>query len=967
VVNAFSQRPIITSVETLSGYPLRKIQIAGSGFSTNTADLQVWFDQVKGTVVSSTNNFIEVNVPPQARLHNVEVLHVGSRLSSKSPLKFMPVFSGEGFATSKLTAPLSFTSTTSIFDLCACDLTNDNKPELIGTKFENTATDLMVLHNQSTPGSIAFNKLDKSNVASLNLNAPTGHVTCGDLNGDGKPDIVTSRSGTTANSIFVLRNISGATPDFAAPVELLLETGHFARQVAIHDLNDDGKPEIIVANSFNNVLYVFANQSSGGTLTINPTPLKITMDGVPNSLALEVQDMNGDKKPDIVLLQNQGPSLFVLKNQSSASISFSTPVSFTIPGAFNDINSADFNNDGKLDLVLTSVFNGQALVLLNQSTLAAFSFVTNNTLTTGNGPFGVDVSDINGDGYPDIIIPNRGVGAIDVFLHNRNASPGFSKTTISTAKPNWFTKVGDLDGDAKPDIAFTSFNNIGFDYSVEILRNKNCHDPKILNELPLTICVGQTITLNAVAAPTVSFDWKNGGVSVKNSTDPFVDITVAGTYNVTATGEAGACILVSDPVVVSPGAGAVPATPTINPIAAVCGGATLTVTTSTVAGATYLWNGPGGFSASEADATLTIPSVTSAYSGQYTLRIKVGDCTSNADTEIGQVVDLESFAISNNANGQLCAGQTATLSVNSVSGYSYQWIRNGSDIVGQVSNTLTATQEGVYKVKVSFSGCSIETPDANVIILTKPVSNFNIKNTACIGEQLTFTNTSTVDNRATVVYAWEFGDGETNSSLSTVHTYEAVNSFLPVLTVSYAGVSSCSDSESKVISIGDATPPVITSQAEEICSGDQIMLSIEGTYTTVTWSNNETAAFILVTEPTTYTVVTEDANGCIGNDEIVIGQKSGCGDVEIEIPKMFSPNADARNDRWVIDGIENYSECTMKIYDDKGVGIFQETGYPTEGWDGSNKNGRPLPDGVYFFILVCPDKNPIMGAVTILR
>ena len=210
--------------------------------------------------------------------------------------------------------------------------------------------------------------------------------------------------------------------------------------------------------------------------------LRSLMSGVPNSLALEVQDMNGDSKPDIVVTQNQGPNIYVLKNQSSSTISFAAPAVFTIPGAFNDINSADFNNDGKLDLVLTSVFNAQALVLLNQSTAAAFSFATNNTLTTGNGPFGVDVSDINGDGFPDIIVPNRGVGAIDVFLHNKSASPGFSKTTIASAKTNWFTKVGDLDGDAKPDIAFTSFNNATFNFSIEILRNKNCYDPKILNE-----------------------------------------------------------------------------------------------------------------------------------------------------------------------------------------------------------------------------------------------------------------------------------------------------------------------------------------------------------------------------------------------------------------------------------------------------------------------------------------------------
>ena len=603
---AFAQTPVITSVEPLLGYPTNTILITGSGFGNNAANLQVWFDQVKGSVISATDLSIQASIPPQARLHNVEVINLSTNLSAKSPLKFTPVFSGQGFVTSKLTAPLSFTSNTPIFDICSCDLNNDGKPDLIGTKFENTATDLIVLQNQSTPGNLSFTKLDKANLAALNINAPTGNVTCGDLNGDGKPDLVASRSGTTANSIFVLRNTSAGTPNFASPVELFLDAGHFAREVSIQDLNSDGKPEIIVANSFNNVLYVFRNESGSGTLSINPVPVKITMAGVPNSLALEVQDMNGDSKPDIIVTQNQGPNIYVLKNQSSSTISFAAPTAFTIPGTFNDINSADFNNDGKLDLVLTSVFSAQAQVLLNQSTAAAFSFTTNNTLTTGNGPFGVDVSDINGDGFPDIIIPNRGVGAIDVFLHNKNASPGFSKTTITSAKTNWFTKVGDLDGDAKPDIAFTSFNNATVDFSIEILRNKNCYDPKILNDLPLAICAGQTITLEAVPALNVTFDWKNGATSVKNSPDEFVDITTSGTYTVTATGEGGACVVVSNPIVVSAGTGTVPATPSINPITTVCAGATLNVVAPTVAGATYLWEGPGGFTTTETDPTLSI-------------------------------------------------------------------------------------------------------------------------------------------------------------------------------------------------------------------------------------------------------------------------------------------------------------------------------------------------------------------------
>jgi hypothetical protein len=62
-VSAFGQRPVITSVDLISTYPLNRILITGSGFDTNTANLVVWFDQVKGTVVRATASSVEVTVP----------------------------------------------------------------------------------------------------------------------------------------------------------------------------------------------------------------------------------------------------------------------------------------------------------------------------------------------------------------------------------------------------------------------------------------------------------------------------------------------------------------------------------------------------------------------------------------------------------------------------------------------------------------------------------------------------------------------------------------------------------------------------------------------------------------------------------------------------------------------------------------------------------------------------------------
>ena len=61
---AFAQTPVITSVEPLLGYPTNTILITGSGFGNNAANLQVWFDQVKGSVISATDLSIQASIPP---------------------------------------------------------------------------------------------------------------------------------------------------------------------------------------------------------------------------------------------------------------------------------------------------------------------------------------------------------------------------------------------------------------------------------------------------------------------------------------------------------------------------------------------------------------------------------------------------------------------------------------------------------------------------------------------------------------------------------------------------------------------------------------------------------------------------------------------------------------------------------------------------------------------------------------
>jgi gliding motility-associated-like protein len=83
---------------------------------------------------------------------------------------------------------------------------------------------------------------------------------------------------------------------------------------------------------------------------------------------------------------------------------------------------------------------------------------------------------------------------------------------------------------------------------------------------------------------------------------------------------------------------------------------------------------------------------------------------------------------------------------------------------------------------------------------------------------------------------------------------------------------------------------------------------------------------------------------------------------------VFSPNGDGQNDRWVIEGIENFPNSTLSIFDRWGQLVFETTGYAND-WEGSRNDGSLLPLGAYFFVLRLGDNSvaPVKGTLTLIR
>ena len=144
------------------------------------------------------------------------------------------------------------------------DFDRDGKIDLLLYHGGTNTTLLIVLQNTSTAGSISFNRIDLTNPSATTV------ATIDDLDGDDKPEIITTSE--TGNRFSIFKNIhtGGAlTPaSFAAPFNTTVTA---PRGITTGDLNLDGKPEIIITRAAG-LLVVYENLVGNPTITsFNPT------------------------------------------------------------------------------------------------------------------------------------------------------------------------------------------------------------------------------------------------------------------------------------------------------------------------------------------------------------------------------------------------------------------------------------------------------------------------------------------------------------------------------------------------------------------------------------------------------------------------------------------------------------------------------------------------------------------------
>jgi hypothetical protein len=327
------------------------------------------------------------------------------------------------------------------------------------------------------------------------------------------------------------------------------------------------------------------------------------------------------------------------------------------------------------------------------------------------------------------------------------------------------------------------------------------------------LCEGQTLQLTADFIGGVEYQWE--GPNRFSTTERYPVIANATTLNSGMyTLRVKGCNIVATTMV------EINKIPKIAPSSnsPLCENQNLFLLTPPDPGVSYKWIGPSGFSSTLQNPVLE--SVTTSASGNYILEAVFRGCTTSKaiDVLVNPAVLQAPFS-----NSPVCIGDTIRLFAPSVTGGSYLWSGPlGFGSIEQAPNLLAVSteQSGVYNVKVTYPGCSMQILSTEVAIFLPPTSPLPTSNTPVCEEERLFFNAAEQPNY--VSYLWQGPNGfialEQNPSIINV-TKEAAG--LYTLTVSSPG---CPPAQSQHLVTVIELPQLQPRNNGPFCNGGALVL-----------------------------------------------------------------------------------------------------------------------------------------------
>ena len=473
--------PVIASFTPSSGTNGSLVTILGTNFSATASSNIVYFGAVKANVLGAGTNVLTVQVPVSATFAPITVTVGGLTASAGKP--FEPTFSGNGsnFTSSSFSPSFNLGTSAGPVASVIADLDGDGKPDIaLLNGYSNTVSIFRNISTNGTPlGTASFAPRVDLTFPTNGLGGDLYRLRAVDLDGDGRLDLIAGVA--TGNHVSIFHNIATpgtiTTNSFDAP--FVLNAGNDIRSIAAADLDGDGRVDILVGNYADNTLSIFKNIGTVGSLNVGSFAAPFTVATPAGPYDMAIGDLDGDGKPDLAMVSSLTTVISVFKNTATQgtlnSSSFATRVDFPSQLGGDTLAIGDLDGDGKADLI--AGFGTQQVISVFRNLSTPGFFNTNSLASPVNFSLPgwvhvVTLADFNGDGKPDVGV----VGELSSYLavFQNTSTPGsFTAASLApqvdfgTGWNAWGVAAGDLDGDGRPDAVFCN----SYDANIQIYQN----------------------------------------------------------------------------------------------------------------------------------------------------------------------------------------------------------------------------------------------------------------------------------------------------------------------------------------------------------------------------------------------------------------------------------------------------------------------------------------------------------------
>ncbi len=291
--------------------------------------------------------------------------------------------------------------------------------------------------------------------APIAMTCSPGNIAAGDIDNDGKPDLVAACGQN--RSLILFKGRGNGQFDVFAGNRLLLPNP--PNEIAIGDMDKDGYADLVIASHDSYSILILRGDGKGN-FTVSSDSVIMKKGNHPHTHGLGIGDFNGDSYLDIVTANNADNDITVMLNNGSGGFAPGSGSPFPVSPSPYPLTVGDVNSDGHLDIVSTSTHESSRVLTLLLGNGRGHFGRSDIPLRTAS-PWFVSIGDINKDRIPDMVITHSERSELTVLIGSESAH--FTEVTgspFNLGNSAWHVAISDLNRDGNPDVLAAANNGV---------------------------------------------------------------------------------------------------------------------------------------------------------------------------------------------------------------------------------------------------------------------------------------------------------------------------------------------------------------------------------------------------------------------------------------------------------------------------------------------------------------------------